>query len=431
MEDRLVDIKEIHICEYGCGKEAIYQMTTGKWCCEKHYTKCPSFISKCNDRRKIKTVKPFENIDNILCDYGCGQIAKYKFKNKKVCCCEDVHSCIAICKKTGESQKGNIPWNKGKTGIYSEYSLKSMSIKHLGRCFWTEESRRKNRESKKKEKIFRDKPEVCDYGCGLEPKFYFKTVDKWCCCDNFGKCPAMKEIFSHRNHKPYTKPEYVENSGILCAKGCGQEAKYKFRNGAMYCESNVSKCPIERQKISIRQSGESNSFYNKNHTNEFVENLRYVMINGRAKYIQSFPRDPEKMKRLAEKQRQRMLDGKAVYMLSFVQNPSKPQVELYNRIKEIYPTAILNYPFYRGEGKRSYSFDVAIPELMICFESDGSYWHQDKENDLIRQKEIEELGWKLIRYYPVDIIKQVPSIEQIKIDINNIMENKNETTNER
>ena len=38
------------ICQYGCGKEAKYQVnrkgvttdSTGKWCCEKHYNKCPA-----------------------------------------------------------------------------------------------------------------------------------------------------------------------------------------------------------------------------------------------------------------------------------------------------------------------------------------------------------------------------------------------------
>jgi len=34
---------------------------------------------------------------------------------------------------------------------------------------------------------------------------------------------------------------------------------------------------------------------------------------------------------------------------------------------------------------------------------------------------VEELGWKVVRYFPVDDIKQVPSIEQIKKDINNLL----------
>ena len=28
------------LCEYGCGREAKYQFKNGKWCCEKHWSKC-------------------------------------------------------------------------------------------------------------------------------------------------------------------------------------------------------------------------------------------------------------------------------------------------------------------------------------------------------------------------------------------------------
>lgn len=111
-----------------------------------------------------------------------------------------------------------------------------------------------------------------------------------------------------------------------------------------------------------------------------------------------------------------MNSGGAAHAISFITNPSKPQVELYNRIKKIYPSAILNYPC----NPLNFSLDVAIPELMIYFESDGSFWHQDKNGDLEREKKIEKLGWKIIRYYPVDCIEQVPNIEQIQMDINRI-----------
>lgn len=114
-----------------------------------------------------------------------------------------------------------------------------------------------------------------------------------------------------------------------------------------------------------------------------------------------------------------MKNGKAVYMNTFISNPSAPQVELYNKIKSIYPSAILNYPCYMEN--KSYSLDVAIPELKIWFESDGTYWHHNSKKDLERQKRIESLGWKCIRYYPVDNINQVPSLDRIKNDINEVI----------
>jgi len=34
------------MCDYGCGREAKYQMTSGKWCCEEKYQRCPAIIDK-------------------------------------------------------------------------------------------------------------------------------------------------------------------------------------------------------------------------------------------------------------------------------------------------------------------------------------------------------------------------------------------------
>lgn len=107
-----------------------------------------------------------------------------------------------------------------------------------------------------------------------------------------------------------------------------------------------------------------------------------------------------------------MLNGGASYCNKFIQNPSRPQVELYNRVKELFPSAILNYQFI----ELNYSLDIAIPELKIWFESDGTYWHQNTEKDLMRQRKIENFGWKCIRYASNNI-SEVPNIDTIKIDI--------------
>jgi hypothetical protein len=107
-----------------------------------------------------------------------------------------------------------------------------------------------------------------------------------------------------------------------------------------------------------------------------------------------------RMKRLGKKDpkhskfmKKRCLDGFATYMSSCNKNPSKPQVKLFEQVKLLYPSAILNYPY------KNYSIDIAIPELKIAIEYDEPYWHKDKEEaDKKRQIEIEKGGWKFIRY---------------------------------
>lgn len=103
--------------------------------------------------------------------------------------------------------------------------------------------------------------------------------------------------------------------------------------------------------------------------------------------------------------REKMLNGHAAYMNTFIQNPSRPQLELYENVKVFEPTAILNYP------SLNYSIDIAIPNKMIAIEYDGSYWHNE-EYDRKRQNELEEIGWKFIRY-----VDEVPDNDRLSTDL--------------
>ena len=41
----------------------------------------------------------------MLCDYSCGQEAKYQLKNRKWCCSKSQNSCIAVRKRMSDTQK--------------------------------------------------------------------------------------------------------------------------------------------------------------------------------------------------------------------------------------------------------------------------------------------------------------------------------------
>lgn len=59
----------------------------------------------------------------------------------------------------------------------------------------------------------------------------------------------------------------MENTN-LCSYGCGQEAKYKFKNGRWCCSEKFQKCPSYRKLVSKQVSGCNNPMYNKHHTNK-------------------------------------------------------------------------------------------------------------------------------------------------------------------
>ena len=90
------------LCNYGCGQEAKHQLRNGKWCCSKRHQSCPvnkKKNSNSNIGRKYTNrnkAKKTENLNFLLCDYGCGKVAKYKFNNGKFCCKNHFAKCSAI-----------------------------------------------------------------------------------------------------------------------------------------------------------------------------------------------------------------------------------------------------------------------------------------------------------------------------------------------
>ena len=72
----------------------------------------------------------------MKCEYGCGRVTTHQFKNGKWCCESYHNKCPELKRKTSESVKGKTPWNKGKTGIYSEESLALMSDSKKGKTPW-------------------------------------------------------------------------------------------------------------------------------------------------------------------------------------------------------------------------------------------------------------------------------------------------------
>ncbi|OGM08454.1 hypothetical protein A2Z67_06030 [Candidatus Woesebacteria bacterium RBG_13_36_22] len=184
---------------------------------------------------------------------------------------------------------------------------------------------------------------------------------------------------------------------------------------------NPSKRPEVREKIKIKATGRRNlkhsTWMKKNNPMKSEKAKHKVSMhmkeNNPAKRVDV----RDKLKKIIrerginEKTRKRMLKGGAAHANSFNRNPSKPQVKLFNLVRELYEGAILNNPCL------NYSIDIAIPSLMVAIEYDGSYYHQDTEKDKKRQQEIENQGWKFIRYRDC-IPDKERLIEDIKGGIN-------------
>jgi len=137
------------LCDYGCGELAKYKTSVNDhYCCSDHCNKCPENIKKLTGENRPQ-YSLIENNGSVLCDYGCGELAKYKFVNGKYCCSDNVKRC--------QNERDKL-----------------IGIPQL---FYTEFENSENK--------------LCDYGCGQIAKFTSK-FGKLCCGDYFAKCPNVK-----------------------------------------------------------------------------------------------------------------------------------------------------------------------------------------------------------------------------------------------
>lgn len=98
------------LCEYNCGNLVRYTFKNGRKCCSKHATQCPT------NRRKKMHGNPFDNHELFLCKFGCTQIAKFRSANGTICCSSSPNQCPAKAKAAGLSIKAAFNKLDNETG---------------------------------------------------------------------------------------------------------------------------------------------------------------------------------------------------------------------------------------------------------------------------------------------------------------------------
>jgi len=270
----------------------------------------------------------------------------------------------------------------------------------------------------------------CDYDCGQEANYQLKN-GKWCCSKSQNSCIAVRKKMSDAQKEAQNRLEVktkmieVQNSREVSQK---KSKSQRETCSKLDVKEKMSKAAIETWKrTEVKEKRKQNM--NKPEVKERkIRNMKISLNTPQVREKKSKSQREtcskldvkEKMSKVSkevhnrpeikEKSRQRMLDGQAVYMQEFIKNPSKPQVELFKMLQQLCPNPIMNYPiFYRK--KWNYSIDIADPKIGLAFEYDEPYWHKHKGRDSLRQRRIEELGWKFLRY------EKLPTLEQLKNDI--------------
>jgi len=153
-----------HICEYGCGQPGKYPPRKGmsKWCCSKTYQQCPGMKEKNIPWNKGKTnVYSKETLDKMK-----GQTRSHK--GKSWIDLQGIEKSKIRKKKLSKHvsyrMKGNIPWNKGLKNCFNDDTIKQMSDSH--KKIWTQE--KKEEYSKFFTMKLKDYQEKYPFFCSIE-----------------------------------------------------------------------------------------------------------------------------------------------------------------------------------------------------------------------------------------------------------------------
>lgn len=103
---------------------------------------------------------------------------------------------------------------------------------------------------------------LCYYGCGREAKHYFPTVDRWCCEANVMACPKIRQKNSKsRIGNGGQKPTFNKDSIHICEYGCGNIAKWVFKNGRWCCSRSTTSCPEIKRRNSTTNINNPNDYW--------------------------------------------------------------------------------------------------------------------------------------------------------------------------
>jgi len=138
------------ICDYGCGQEAKFPFKNGKWCCSKSYQSCPSSRNRVSIQKKKEWEDPNSKVNlisketrsNVMKDAWADPDSKYNSSS----CRENMSKASKKTRKDPNSKFNSIEYrNKIKL------SIKQIKEKHT--IFYKEEEMRYNPDKLGEEEI--------------------------------------------------------------------------------------------------------------------------------------------------------------------------------------------------------------------------------------------------------------------------------------
>jgi very-short-patch-repair endonuclease len=286
---------------------------------------------------------------------------------------------------------------------------------------------------------------LCEYSCGQEVKFSPKKgLKKWCCSDNWRKCPAKRTYKKFSNTEKikiknnyYVIKEidglYIDIENIFrgrrilvkCVE-CGLVREMTLTDYLVcktnLCKScchkgdrNVSKRPDVRAKLS-RKGVKDTSYATPEWRQQFSERRKG---KGNPNFGKKRSEESKQLTSLTHKKK--FLDP--IYCLEFgrrfkSKNPNNPEKILQELLKPFDYNYTGNYSFW-VDGKNP---DFTNKEKKKIVELFGDYWHSEKvtgeektEHETQRKKIFEKCGYSCLIIWENELSKISNVIKKIEL----------------
>ena len=242
-DHQLKDDNYLHkrLCDYGCGQEGTFLQTSGKWCCEKHYSQCP--INREKNRKG--------NTGRIMSKESREKIRKKSIGRTHTA---ETREKISKINKGRKHSKESIEKIKLKiTGRkHTDESKRKMSIKNKGKKLSDETKEKISKKMKGKKLTDETKRKISEKGKGR------KHTDE-------AKEKIRLSKLGEKN--PFYGKHYTEESKEKISRSCKKAGCGTYLKGTTLTKDH-------KEKISNSVMGEKNGFYGKHHTEETIEKLR-------------------------------------------------------------------------------------------------------------------------------------------------------------
>ncbi len=196
-------------------------------------------------------------------------------------------------------------------------------------------------------------------------------------CTTYKECPICGEEFNARglgNHINRCKRirDYLpENRCIFCEEWIGYDGNKSFCkscNDFINAEcKDIDPWAVKLHLVNIEKTSRPG----------FIENSRKAMSD----YLEKHP----------EQHPNRLVAG----LGRSKEDCTGPQWSLYQIVSKHHDCEFNHYVNCNGQKR---FIDVAIEELKLGFEYDGEYFHQDIEEDYIRDQQLKEQGWRIMHF---------------------------------